>query len=107
MIIGFIGAGAMGGALIEGFIKSGIEYTNIIASVKTMEKKDYLEKNLGIKVYTDNRKVASEADVLFIALIESARDVCRVINEDFDDYLNRCIRFGSIDDYCKSEVTND
>ena len=68
MIIGFIGAGAMGGALIEGFIKSGIEYTNIIASVKTMEKKDYLEKNLGIKVYTDNRKVASEADVLFIAV---------------------------------------
>ena len=48
-----------------------------------------------------------DADVLFIALIESARDVCRVINEDFDDYLNRCIRFGSIDDYCKSEVTND
>ena len=68
MIIGFIGAGAMGGALIEGFIKSGIEYTNIIASVKTMEKKDYLEKNLGIKVYTDNRKVASEADILFIAV---------------------------------------
>lgn len=48
-----------------------------------------------------------DADVLFIALIESARDVCRVINEDFDDYLNRCIRFGSVDDYCKSEVTND
>ena len=68
MIIGFIGAGAMGGALIEGFIKSGIEYNNIIASVKTMEKKDYLEKNLGIKVYTDNRKVASEADILFIAV---------------------------------------
>ena len=43
MIIGFIGAGSMGGALIEGFIKSGIEYTNIIASVKTMERKDYLE----------------------------------------------------------------
>ena len=48
-----------------------------------------------------------DPDVLFIALIESARDVCRVINEDFDDYLNRCIRFGSVDDYCKSEVTND
>ena len=68
MIIGFIGAGSMGGALIEGFIKSGIEYTNIVASVKTMEKKDYLEKNLGIKVYTDNRKVASESDVLFLAV---------------------------------------
>ena len=48
-----------------------------------------------------------DADVLFIALIESARDVCRIINEDFDDYLNRCIRFGSIDDYYISEVTDD
>lgn len=68
MTIGFIGAGAMGGALIEGFIKSGIDYKNIIASVKTIDKKDYLEKNLGIRAYIDNRKVASESDVLFIAV---------------------------------------
>lgn len=40
-----------------------------------------------------------DADVLFIALIESARDVCRVINEDFDDYLQRCLDFGSVDDW--------
>ena len=47
-----------------------------------------------------------DPDVLFIALIETARDVCRVINEDFEDYLSRCIRLGSIDDYYESEVTN-
>lgn len=47
-----------------------------------------------------------DPDVLFIALIETARDVCRVINEDFVDYLSRCIRLGSIDDYYESEVTN-
>lgn len=47
-----------------------------------------------------------DADVLFIALIETARDVCRVINVDFEDYLNRCIKLGSIDDYYESEVTN-
>ena len=35
MKIGFIGAGSMGGALIEGFIKAGIDKKNIIASVKT------------------------------------------------------------------------
>ena len=40
-----------------------------------------------------------DPDVLFIALIETARDVCRVINEDFEDYLSRCIRLGSVDDY--------
>lgn len=46
MKIGFIGAGSMGGALIEGFIKSGIDKRNIIASVKTKEKKESLEKNI-------------------------------------------------------------
>lgn len=39
------------------------------------------------------------AEVLFISLIETARDVCRLINADFEDYLNRCIEFGSVDDY--------
>ena len=47
-----------------------------------------------------------DPDVLFIALIETARDVCRVINVNFEDYLSRCIRLGSIDDYYESEVTN-
>ncbi len=40
-----------------------------------------------------------DADVLFIALIETARDVCRVINEDFNSYLQKCLDFGSVDDW--------
>lgn len=48
-----------------------------------------------------------DPDVLFIALIETARDVCRVINVDFEDYLNRCIKLGSIDDYYESEVRDE
>ena len=39
------------------------------------------------------------ADVLFIALIESARDVCRVIDADFNDYLKTCVELGSVDNY--------
>ena len=39
------------------------------------------------------------AEVLFIALIETARDVCRVIDADFNDYLKTCIELGSVDDY--------
>lgn len=39
------------------------------------------------------------ADVLFIALIESARDVCRAIDADFNDYLKKCVELGSVDDY--------
>ncbi len=68
MKIGFIGVGSMGGALIEGFIKAGIDKKNIIASVKTKEKKESLEKNIGIKVYNDNKKVAEKSDILFIAV---------------------------------------
>ena len=45
-----------------------------------------------------------DPDVLFIALIETARDVCRVIDVDFEDYLSRCIGMGSVDDYYESEV---
>lgn len=40
-----------------------------------------------------------DPDVLFIALIETARDVCRVINADFEKYLKRSIQLGSVDDY--------
>lgn len=39
------------------------------------------------------------SEVLFIALIETARDLCRFIDVDFEDYLNRCIKIGSVDDY--------
>lgn len=39
------------------------------------------------------------AEVLFIALIETARDVCRVIDADFNDYLKTCIELGSVDNY--------
>lgn len=37
--------------------------------------------------------------VLFIALIETARDVCRIIDADFNDYLKSCVELGSVDDY--------
>ena len=39
------------------------------------------------------------AEVLFIALIETARDVCRVIDVDFNDYLKTCVELGSVDNY--------
>ena len=48
-----------------------------------------------------------DPDALFIALIETARDVCRVIDVDFEDYLSRCIKLGSIDDYYESEGENE
>ena len=48
-----------------------------------------------------------DPDILFIALIETARDVCRVIDVDFEDYLSRCIEMGSVDDYYEREVKDE
>lgn len=47
------------------------------------------------------------AEVLFIALIETARDVCRVIDVDFNDYLKTCVEMGSVDNYFDKEVNNE
>lgn len=67
-ILGFIGAGSMGGALIDGFIKSGISSKSIIAGVKTEEKKEYLKKSLSIEAYNSNIEVAQKSDILIIAV---------------------------------------
>lgn len=85
MKVGFIGAGAMGSAMIEGFIKSG--FNNIIASVATNETKEKLEKKLHIEVFTDNKKIAEEVDIIFIAvkpyLVKKvALDISSIIKEN-------------------------
>ena len=68
-------------------------------------KEDLITTYKQFQVAIKNKK--ENPDVLFIALIETARDVCRVINVDFEDYLSRCIRLGSIDDYYEGEVKNE
>lgn len=37
--------------------------------------------------------------VLFISLMETARDLCRLIDVNFEDYVNKYIELGSVDDY--------
>ena len=39
------------------------------------------------------------AEVLSIALIETARDVCRAIDADFNDYIKTCVELSSVDNY--------
>jgi len=68
MKLGFIGAGEMGGAIIRGMLKSGYKKEEILASVRTPEKANFLADTLGIAAYTDNTRVIKEADRLFLAV---------------------------------------
>ena len=68
MKLGFIGAGEMGGALLRGLLKAGCAATDLIVSVRTVEKANLLTGTLGIAAYTDNKRVFSEADWIFLAV---------------------------------------
>ena len=64
--IAVIGAGVIGGAVINSLLKNGYEGTIIAAEIRP-EKANELEQ-LGITVTSDNRKVAGEADIIFLCV---------------------------------------
>jgi pyrroline-5-carboxylate reductase len=67
--IGFIGAGKMGSALIEGIIKAGIlKPENIGASDVYEPFLNELRTKFGIRVSTDNAVIARESDILILAV---------------------------------------
>lgn len=68
MKLGFIGAGEMGGAIIRGLLKTGVKPEQILASVRTPQTANRLADTLGIASYTDNLRVITAADSLFIAV---------------------------------------
>ena len=61
--IGFIGCGKMASAIISG----GLGKYNIIASEINEELAQNASKRLGIEVYTDNKKLVQNSDIVFIA----------------------------------------
>lgn len=66
--IGFIGCGKMASAIISAILVSkSVSQSNILASVTTLSNSESKSKQLGIKVITDNKKVAQESDVIFIS----------------------------------------
>ena len=64
--IAVIGAGVIGGAIVNSLLKSGYE-GKITAAEIQLEKVRELEK-LGIAVTSDNRKAAKESDVVFLCV---------------------------------------
>lgn len=69
MKIGFIGCGNMATAIMKGIIrKQIIDVENIIASAKTKATLDRVQKELGVKVSTDNLEVTENSDILVLAV---------------------------------------
>ncbi len=67
--IGFIGAGKMATAIINGLKSSKLfKQENIIASEPNKEYAHKIEKNLGIKIVHNNREAASQADIILLAV---------------------------------------
>lgn len=66
---GFIGTGRMASAMIRGAISSGaLAPEDIIASNVHADSRERAARELGIRVVEDPREVASEADVVFLAV---------------------------------------
>ncbi|MCR4841806.1 MAG: pyrroline-5-carboxylate reductase [Eubacterium sp.] len=66
--IGFIGAGHLATALVEGLVGSGMDPALITVSNRSTEKLDALKEASGVNVTPDNSAVAKASDVLFLTV---------------------------------------
>ncbi|MBU5488097.1 pyrroline-5-carboxylate reductase [Clostridium sp. MSJ-8] len=68
-IIGFIGCGNMGSAMVGGLIKSGFrDKKYLIVSSKTEKTLDKVKEELGVRTTLSNVEVAREADTIVLAV---------------------------------------
>lgn len=66
--IGFIGIGAMGSALLQGMLSSGVQPEQIVAADASESRlRDMVEK-YGIEAASDNQGVAERARIIFLAV---------------------------------------
>ncbi len=79
-IIGFIGAGNMGQAIVGGIVKAGlVPSENIIMSDLYEPSLERAKNNYNIEVTTDNKLVARKSDILILAVKPNLYSI--VINE--------------------------
>lgn len=88
MVVGFIGLGNMARAMINGIISEGVVSPDeIMGSSRTKETCDKVSKEYDIFTTTDNLKIATNADILILAvkpqmLDEVAAGIKGVIKKD-------------------------
>ena len=85
--IGFIGAGKMATAIINGLKSSKLfKPENIIASEPNKEYAHKIEKDLGIKIVHNNREAAAQADIILLAVKPFVvKEVLTEIEDRIDD----------------------
>ena len=85
-MIGFIGGGNMGSALVGGILNQKLASPNeVIVADLNQESLNKLRERFGVSLTTDNKEAAARADILFLsikpqqyeAVIREIRDVCK------------------------------
>src|SRR5262245_32917386 len=66
--IALIGAGNMGGALIEGLIASGTPANSLWVSSPEIDRLKFLQAQYGLHTATDNQMAAKSADIIILAI---------------------------------------
>src|ERR1700761_241578 len=67
--VAILGAGKMGGILLQAFLKSKVlEPEQIVATVEHADRAGQLSAQWGVDVTTDNVAAASSADLIFLGL---------------------------------------
>lgn len=85
--IGFIGCGNMGSAIVSGLIRAKFaKPEDIIVSTASKESANKLREELKVSVANDNKIIARECDVLFIAV---KPNLYKKIIEEIKEELNR------------------
>jgi pyrroline-5-carboxylate reductase len=66
--IAVLGAGKMGGILLQGFLANGVTPSSICATVTRPDRAATLSQQWGVTVGTDNLAAATGADVIFLGV---------------------------------------
>ncbi len=77
--IGFVGAGKMGAALIQGLIGSGLARPGDMVASDIVEERKRLVHRHGIRTTGDNAEVARGAEIIFLCV--KPKDMAQVLEE--------------------------
>lgn len=85
-VIGFIGSGNMGQAMIGGIVKSNlVKSSNVIISGRDEKKLEVLKEKYGVLITTDSKEIAKKADIIVLAV---KPNICDMIMKEIKECLS-------------------